>query len=165
MIHGVDDIIAYNLNNTGSEGGQPGVIPGFEGGQERLYESLATRGVEDDVYKQALAYIQGTSRTGLDTVFAQTTPHLDVLLAPSAVGQVWSIAAQAGYPLVTVPAGVNYKRTGMPFGLTLMGIAWSEPALITYASAIEDLLLSKGLGRTKPLWKDSRRRVVPIVSE
>jgi Asp-tRNA(Asn)/Glu-tRNA(Gln) amidotransferase A subunit family amidase len=40
--------------------------------------------------------------------------------------------------MVALPAGVSPK-TGMPFGLALMGTAWTESTLIKYASAIDDL--------------------------
>jgi amidase len=53
----------------------------------------------------------------------------------------------------------------MPFGLALMGRAWSESALIKYASAIEDLQLSIGLEykRTSlPHWLDYRSKNVPV---
>jgi amidase len=43
-------------------------------------------------------------------------------------------AAMAGYPLITVPAGFAF---GLPIGLTFMGRAFSEPALIRFAYAFE----------------------------
>lgn len=64
---------------------------------------------------------------------------LDALLVPLDVGQTYQIAAQAGYPMITVPAGVNFE-TGMPFGLALMQTVWREDALVMWASAIEDLM-------------------------
>lgn len=67
--------------------------------------------------------------------------------------------------MITLPAGVS-PSTGMPFGLALMGTAWSEPTLIRYASAIEDLQLA-GLashGRTLPYWYGYRERNVPVLN-
>lgn len=43
--------------------------------------------------------------------------------------------------MVTLPAGVS-PETGMPFGLALMGTAWSESTLIRYVRATEDLQIS-----------------------
>ena len=40
----------------------------------------------------------------------------------------------AGYPHVTVPAGLLH---GLPIGLSFVGKAWSEPALIAMAYAYE----------------------------
>jgi amidase len=44
------------------------------------------------------------------------------------------IAAVAGYPHITVPAG--YIR-GLPVGISFVGRAWSEPTLIKLAYAYE----------------------------
>jgi amidase len=65
--------------------------------------------------------------------------------------------------MVTLPAGVS-PETGMPFGLALMGTAWSESTLIKYASAIDDLQFSSGTKykRTSPLWLDYRSKNVPV---
>ena len=46
-----------------------------------------------------------------------------------------SIAAVAGYPAVIVPAG--FADDGKPYGLTFIGPAFSEPALIKLAYAFE----------------------------
>ncbi|TDV47859.1 amidase family protein [Actinophytocola oryzae] len=47
-----------------------------------------------------------------------------------------SLGALAGYPSITVPAG--YRTTNRhPFGITLLGQAWTEPTLIGYAYAYE----------------------------
>jgi amidase len=45
-----------------------------------------------------------------------------------------SPAAVAGYPAITVPAG---WVSGLPVGVTFVGPAWSEPALIALAYAFE----------------------------
>ena len=44
------------------------------------------------------------------------------------------IAALAGYPAITVPAGFTFD---LPIGITFMGRAFSEPALIKFAYAFE----------------------------
>jgi amidase len=75
---------------------------------------------------------------------------LDALLAPTN-GPVWlidsvngdcgsgyvdssTIAAVAGYPAVTVPAGFVQE---LPIGVTFFGGAYSEPKLIAIAYAFE----------------------------
>jgi amidase len=40
----------------------------------------------------------------------------------------------AGYPAISVPAG---QVSGLPVGLSFLGPAWSEPALIALAYAFE----------------------------
>jgi amidase len=77
--------------------------------------------------------------------------RLDALVAPTG-GPAWlidlvngdggtasapgpsTIAAVAGYPHITVPAGQVH---GLPVGLSFFGRAWSEPALIKLAYAYE----------------------------
>ena len=88
---------------------------------------------------------------------------VDVLLAPSDVGQSYQLSAQAGYPVVTIPAGVH-SRSGMPFGLALLGTAWSEATLLKWASAIEDLQLrTEGVPkRTLPKWYNYEERNIPV---
>ena len=63
--------------------------------------------------------------------------------------------------MVTLPAGVH-EDTGMPFGLALMGTAWSEAGLLKWASAIEDLQLSHGGGRTLPRWYGYLEKNIPV---
>ena len=90
------------------------------------------------------------SRTlGIDAVM--NAHKLDALVAPTG-GPAWlidlvngdggtaaapgpsTVAAVAGYPHITVPAG--YFR-GLPIGLSFFGRAWSEPTLIKLAYAYE----------------------------
>jgi len=98
-------------------------------------------------YLQALANNRTFSREqGLDQLMNEH--QLDALLAPTgelawltdfirgdASGNSFtSPAAVAGYPHITVPAGFVH---GLPCGLSLVGKAWSEPALIAMAYAYE----------------------------
>jgi amidase len=74
--------------------------------------------------------------------------HLDALIAPTG-GPAWlidlvngdassnsasTIAAVAGYPHITVPAG---QALGLPVGLSFIGRAWSEATLVKLAYAYE----------------------------
>jgi amidase len=86
---------------------------------------------------------------GIDA--AMTQHKLDALVAPTG-GPPWlidlvngdggtgaapgpsTVAAVAGYPHITVPAG--YFR-GLPVGISFLGRAWSEPTLIKLAYAYE----------------------------
>jgi amidase len=60
---------------------------------------------------------------------------LDAIASPS-VGGTWSLAAVAGYPYITVPAGFV---DGLPAGMAFFGSAFSEPELIKFAYAFEQL--------------------------
>ncbi|EXJ95627.1 hypothetical protein A1O1_00749 [Capronia coronata CBS 617.96] len=169
-IRSLEDIVQYNLDNVGSEGGKPGVHPAFRSGQDGFLASLDSKGIMDDTYFQALEFCQRSTREeGIDAALNPLLPNgtrvaLDALLVPPDLGQTYQIAAQAGYPVITVPAGVG-GESEMPFGLALMGTAWSEGPLIKWASAIEDLQLSSETPwkRQKPQWGDYLSRALPIV--
>lgn len=79
----------------------------------------------DETYYQALAFCQYQSRErGIDAALTYTREDdsqakLGALLVPSDVGQSYQVAAQARYPMLTLPVDVGLE-TGMPFGLGLM---------------------------------------------
>lgn len=175
-IRTLEDIVRFNQINDGTEGGysypDQGGIPAFASGQDGFLASLATGGITNETYWQALAFSQGSTRGGIDWALGgggQTLPgdrtRLDGLLVPPDVGQTYQIAAQAGYPMVTVPAGVK-SADSMPFGLAIMQTAWAESELVTWASAIEDLQLTTvgwEYKRTLPTWGSYLVRNIPVV--
>ncbi|MNJ66572.1 amidase [compost metagenome] len=81
-------------------------------------------------------------RQGIDAALEQY--HLDALLILGD-DDVNDLAARAGYPSITVPAG--YAATGIiesggyttkgPHGVTFVGTAYSEPTLIRLAYGYE----------------------------
>lgn len=165
-IRSLEDIVAYNYANDGTEGGYPWPqgIPAFYSGQDGFLASLESKGVMDETYFQALSFVQQNTREdGIDAALANNGKPVDALLVPPDVGQTYQLAAQAGYPVITIPAGVH-STTGMPFGLALMGTAWDEGTLLKWASAIEDLQLStEGLPRrTLPNWYGYMERNIPV---
>ncbi len=116
-------------------------------GQE-LFEMAEARGpLTDEAYLDAvataarLARVEGLDRAladhGLDAIVAPTgapaTP-IDLINGDARTGGSATLAATAGYPLLSVPAG---SVAGMPVGVTFMGAAWSEPTLIRLASGFE----------------------------
>lgn len=133
------DIIAFNLRHAERE------MPHF--GQEHLIAAQAKPGLAAPEYKEALANNLRYSREeGIDRVMREH--KLDALVAPTG-GPAWmtdyingdhyggsfsSPAAVAGYPHITVPAG--FVR-GLPVGLSFVGGAWSEAALLGMAYAYE----------------------------
>ena len=95
---------------------------------------------------KALTTGRRVARDGIDTAMAEH--ELDALIAPTN-GPAWmidhvngdayhigssSLAAIAGYPNITVPAGFV---AGLPIGLSFMGIPWNEKQLIEIAYAFE----------------------------
>ncbi|KAM3443785.1 hypothetical protein MY4824_000233 [Beauveria thailandica] len=161
----VDDIIQYNFDNDGAEGGRPWPLghPAWYSGQDVFLASQQTRGVQDATYFEALEYCQSTARRGIDDALAHNGTRLNGLLVPPAVGQSYQQAAQAGYPAVTIPVGVS-SESGMPFGMAILQTAWREDELVKWASAIEDLQLTNGttLKRTRPTWRGYLERNVPV---
>ncbi|MGE0546200.1 MAG: amidase [Kofleriaceae bacterium] len=116
-------------------------------GQE-LFELAERKGpLSSKEYVNALATCDKLARRdGIDAAIARH--QLDAIVAPTG-GPAWQIdlvcgdhfgissstlAAVAGYPNITVPAG---WLMGLPIGMSLFGPAWSEPTLIKLAFAYE----------------------------
>jgi amidase len=133
------DVIAFNTEHATRE------MPWF--GQE-LFEKAASLGpLTTPAYRKARDLcVRLSRRDGIDAVM--TRHRLDALIAPTGapawttdlvngdhyVGGSSSPAAVSGYPNVTVPAGLV---TGLPVGVSFIGRAWSEAALLRYAYAFE----------------------------
>lgn len=102
-------------------------------GQAVLESSEATSGTltEPEYLNSRLQDIRLAGAEGIDAVLERE--QLDALVLPGSWG-CW-VAARAGYPSVSVPAG--YMPDGVPMGLTFTGTAWSEGALIRLAYAFE----------------------------
>ncbi|KAI9798852.1 MAG: hypothetical protein M1833_004355 [Piccolia ochrophora] len=137
----LEKIVEYNRNHTATEGGLAGTHPAWPKGQDNFEMSLDSEGIEDDTYTAALEYIQFQSRImGIDGALASGGRLLDGLLVPILAdgGVACQVAAKAGYPMISIPVGVN--DTGVPFGIGIIQSAWREDLLIKYGSAIEDLI-------------------------
>jgi amidase len=114
--------------------------------QEQLLQAEARGPLTDALYLQAVEYHQSFAR-GFAGLFAER--RLDALVAPTnapacvidlfdgdrRLGGSSKIAAVAGFPLITVPAG--FVADLLPIGLTFMGPSMSEPTLIRLAYAFE----------------------------
>jgi len=141
-VHTLADIIAFNDAHKEQE------LPYF--GQEIMVMAQKKGPLTDPKYLQALAKNHRLSRAiGIDAVM--TRERLDALVAPTS-GPAWlidlvngdsfggdaaspsTVAAVAGYPHITVPAG---QFRGLPVGISFFGRAWSEPTLIRLAYAYE----------------------------
>lgn len=162
----LEDIVQYNKENLGSEGGAPNIHPAFGSGQDVLLEAVVTKGIRNETYWQALSFCQRTSREeGIDAALSNGVDPLDALFIPPDVAQSVQIAAQAGYPIITIPASVH-SDSGMPFGLAVLGTAFSEATLVKHASAIENLMVRRDTpfqrSRTPPRWEGYLDRVLPV---
>jgi amidase len=162
----LQDLVDYNNKFIGTEGGVPDIHPAFGSGQDGFDASLATKGIRNETYWQALEFCHRTTREeGIDAALNHEGEQLDALLVPPDVAQSYQIAAQAGYPVITIPASVH-SLSGMPFGLALIGTAFSEATLVKYASAMEDLMVSSGSrfqrSKTPPTWDGYLERNIPV---
>jgi amidase len=140
-VHSMEDVIEFNEENSHR------VMPYF--GQERMLEAQEKKSLRDKKYRDALAKnLRLTRREGIDAALRKH--KLDVLVVPTG-GPAWLIdlvngdsinwdmestapPAVAGYPHITVPAGYIF---GLPVGISFIGQAWQDAALIKYAYAFE----------------------------
>jgi amidase len=117
-------------------------------GQEAFEVAEQTRGLDDPAYLAAKADAHRLAGPeGIDAMLkaADVSALIAPTLAPAWLidpvlkdhfvgGGAGSPAAVAGYPHLTVPMG---QVDGLPVGLSFIGPAWSEAALLTYGYAYE----------------------------
>ena len=132
-------LIKYNMQNAGT------VLAHF--GQERFERAEATSGDPGEPgYQTARAEASRRAREALDgplaahrldaivAITANPAWLTDYVLGDHTVFHTSGPSAVSGYPAVTVSAGTV---SGLPVGLSFLGPAWSEPALIALAYAFE----------------------------
>ena len=118
------DLIKFNEENKERE------MPLF--GQELFLQSQSKGDLTESAYLQALQKVKRAAREdGIDAVVAKE--RLNAIVSPT-VGGTWSLAAVAGYPYITVPAGF---ADGLPVGIAFFGRVFTEPQLIKIAYAFE----------------------------
>jgi amidase len=116
-------------------------------GQELFLKAEAKGPLTNKEYLDALKLCRRMSRKeGIDATMKKF--NLDALVAPTDspawltdlidsdhfLGGSSTIAAVAGYPSITVPAGFVF---GLPVGISFFGSAWSESILLKFAYAFE----------------------------
>ncbi|KAI1313122.1 amidase signature domain-containing protein [Xylaria venustula] len=137
----LEDVVEYNNRHTNTEGGIPGTHPAWPTGQDNFDRCIESKDDDEAVYSRARKYISQKSREeGIDAAMRYGDDELDGLLVPVQAegGVACSVAAKAGYPMITIPVGVN--DNGVPFGMGIIQTAWKENELVRYGSAIEDLV-------------------------
>lgn len=138
-VHSLADLIAFNKLHADRE------LPFF--GQETFIEAQEKGNLDSKEYLDAVRHGRDCTRArGIDA--AMDKDHLDALVMitsgpPGPIDLVYgdadaggssSLAAVAGYPAITVPLGYFH---GLPFGISFVGRAFSEPTLIRVAYAFE----------------------------
>ncbi len=138
-VHTLEEIIEFNEHNREKE------MPYF--GQDTFIKAQAKGPLTEKAYLDALEKDHRlTRKEGIDAVMEKF--QLDALVAPTGgpafltdlvdgdhdVGGSSTTAAVAGYPNITVPAGLIF---GLPVGISFFGRAYSEPTLIKLAYSFE----------------------------
>lgn len=134
------DLIAFNEAHAATE------MRFF--GQEAFLQAQEKGPLTEVAYKEALDRGQRLSRQegidatmddhGLDALVAPTTGPpftIDLVNGDHYSGGISSPCALAGYPAITVPAGLAFAC--LPVGITFMGRRFSEAILIRLAYAFE----------------------------
>ena len=123
----LEDIVRYNDENRGTEGGHAGDLPAFPDGQDLFRKCVATKGIKDETYYAALDHIQSQCReNGIDAALQRpdSPATLDALLFCDIKMAGQCIAAQAGYPVIAIPIGLD--PNGVPVSLSVQHSAWEE---------------------------------------
>ena len=144
-------------------------------GQEVLEEAAKKGPLTEKAYLEALAACREMTRAkGIDAAFGQHKldalvvltsgpPHLtDLVNGDADTGGSSSLAAVAGYPSITLPAG---WVSGLPVGISFIGRAWSEPKLIRLAFGLEQALGMRRPPRFLPTVELPARGLVPTASK
>jgi amidase len=138
-VRSLADLIRFNDAHAARE------MPLFD--QELLRQSEAKGSLSEAAYRDARETCLTATRSGgidavlcehgLDAIVTLTSGPawlIDTVNGDSDTGGCSTPAAVAGYPHITVPAGL-YR--GLPVGLSFFGGAYSEPKLIKLASGFE----------------------------
>lgn len=155
------DVIAFNKANAATE------MALF--GQDLFEQAEAGKGTDDPDYTR----VRDTAKRlagpqGIDRLLAA---HKVTMLVAPTFGPAWmtdlvngdqyggtsasQLPAVAGYPHLTVPMG---QVKGLPVGLSFIGPAWSEAALLNAGHAFE--LLAKA--RTRPTYAPTVNRLTVV---
>ncbi len=145
-VHSLEELITFN------EAHKKEVMP--VSGQEIFLMAQRKGSLDGKQYQRARDKCRKLSREGIDSIMRKH--KLDALVTASSMPAMLidpvrgdphqamafsSPAAVSGYPHITVPAG---RVKGLPIGLSMVGPAWSEPRLISFAYAFEQALSASG---------------------
>ena len=141
-----------------------GIDAALRGYHARPYLGTTDAGTDDALPEAKRPTLEKHHNNSNNNAVCVTKP-LDALLFCDRrdVGQQY--AAQAGYPVVCVPVGVD-DADGIPVSISLQHTAWREPELVRWASALEDLWNNRrgraGGWRPTPGFANFRAKNVPL---
>ncbi|KAI1336750.1 amidase [Xylariaceae sp. FL0016] len=166
-VKSIEDIIRFNRENAGTEGGFPGIVPAFPDGQTNLHEVAQRKGLKDETYDSALAHIRRQTRqNGIDAALSHVQEgeaepvRLDALIFCDRRGIGQQYAAQVGYPVICIPIGLD--NHGMPISISIQHTAWKEAELVKWASAIDSLWAQESGPRAKPTFRNLHAKNIPV---
>lgn len=135
----LDQVIAFNTANAAKE------MPWF--GQDLFERAAKTGGLDDPAYRDALARSRSMASGALDAMLSRA--NASIIVAPSN-GPAWptdltngdtfsgpsasQLPAIAGYPHLTVPAGLVNK---LPLGISFIAPRWGEQTVLNAGYAFE----------------------------
>jgi len=120
-ISSIADVVAFNAQD-------PGRYAFY--GQERLEAAVASDGTREQ-YEELGTQLRDEARGHIADLLEQN--DIDVIAAPA--NRFSGVYAVAGYPSVTVPAGL--RPTGEAIGLTFTGSYLEDAQVLAYAYAFE----------------------------
>lgn len=123
-VRSLEQVIQFNIKHASLE-----ELQVYD--QANFIAAEATTGYNSQAYKDAVKMDRRLTKRGIDK--AMKKHKLDAVIAAS-LSDITRIAAIAGYPGISVPAG--YIQ-GVPFGIFFVGRMGSEPTLIEIAFAFE----------------------------
>lgn len=151
-IKSLNDVIEFNKTNEAK------VMPFFK--QEILESSQEKGDLKSKDYVDAVGKLQSTTRQAIDALLKEheltaicgpaNGPSwcIDVINGDSFTGYgMYSPAAVAGYPSITVPMGDVF---GLPIGLSFFGKAFDEGELISVAYAYEQASHKRSVPEFRP---------------
>ncbi|HLI66952.1 MAG TPA: amidase family protein, partial [Caulobacteraceae bacterium] len=159
-VHTLADLIAFNRAS-------PRELALF--GQELFEKAEATLGLGDPAYLKARAdSLRAAGAEGIDRLLA--ADRLDALIAPTFGpaaridvggdhfwgGGATGMPAIAGYPHLTVPMG---QVRGLPVGLSFIGPAWSDAAMLALGHAFEQAVQARRPPTYLPTLEDDAETV------
>jgi Asp-tRNA(Asn)/Glu-tRNA(Gln) amidotransferase A subunit family amidase len=153
-VHSLEEILRNGLYHSALAGVLSARVAS-KGRDSRDYQlALAKRGA----IQQAILKVMEDQK--LDALAYPTLKRKPARIGDAQGGSNCQLSASTGFPAISMPAG--FTGDGLPVGIELLGTAWNDSKLVSYAFAYEQATHHRRApARTPPLHGASR---VPIMS-